>query len=56
MIYYCIKDFQQFKIGYKFDIDNQYVIRHLLEDGYISEKNPIKKKRKNVKSRKKGNR
>jgi len=53
MIYYCIKNFQQFKIGNKFDLDESsdlYIIRHLIEDEYISKVNP-KKKRKNVKSR-----
>lgn len=57
MIYYCIKPFQQFKVGYKFDLDNGYVINGLLKDEYISEKNPIKKEVKNVtKSNKNKNR
>lgn len=57
MIYYCIKDFQQFKIGHKFDFKNGYIINGLLNFGYISKDNPIKKVKKDgIKSNKNNNR
>lgn len=40
--YYCIKDFEQFKVGHKFENLNGYVIHHLLIRGFISETDPNK--------------